>query len=169
MPQASRGQAARLRTPPLDATCPCLPVLPSRWGRHRPHPSQTRTSAIRASGSSRESFAHSGVGMDDPGWRQRVALQDRVHAGPSDHTLAISPGQPPSPNPHYLVGEPLQPSTVATNTVVGVVAPHHCRQVAMLVADRSVPVLATPFTHRGQCTGKSAFGRNLPDHVPASP
>jgi hypothetical protein len=32
--------------------------LPSRRGRHRPRPSQTRTSEFPASGSSRTSFAH---------------------------------------------------------------------------------------------------------------
>jgi hypothetical protein len=107
--------------------------------------------------------------MNDPGWRQRVAFQDFVQAGPSDHALPISPRQPLLPNPHDLMGEPPQPSTVATDTVVGVVTPHHFGQMAMLVADGPVSVLPTPFAHRGHCTGKPAFGRNLPDHVPALP
>jgi hypothetical protein len=107
--------------------------------------------------------------MNDPDWRQWVALQDFVEAGPSDHALAISPRQPLLPNPHDLVGKPTQSSTVATNTIVGVVAPHHCGQMAMLVADWSVSVLPTPSVHRGHSTGKPTFGRNLPDHVPALP
>ncbi|HKM61452.1 MAG TPA: SDR family NAD(P)-dependent oxidoreductase [Acidisphaera sp.] len=36
--------------------------LPSRWGRCRPHPSQTRTCGFPASGSSRERFARGSVG-----------------------------------------------------------------------------------------------------------
>src|SRR5271166_3596841 len=39
----------------------------------------------------------------------------------------------------------------------------------MLVADGPVPVFPTPVAHRGQCTGKTAFGRDLPDHVLAVP
>jgi hypothetical protein len=39
-----------------------------------PHPSQTRMCRFPASGSSRESFAHSGVSMDDAGWGQRMPL-----------------------------------------------------------------------------------------------
>jgi len=107
--------------------------------------------------------------MNNPDWRQRVAFQDFVQAVPSEHALPISPRQPLLPNPYDLVGEPAQSSTVATNTVVGEVAPHHRGQVAMLVADRSVSVIATPFAHRSHSTGKPAFGRNLPDHVLASP
>jgi len=40
---------------------------PSRWGRCRPHPSQTRTSGIPASGSSRVRFARGGVSVGDLG------------------------------------------------------------------------------------------------------
>ena len=36
--------------------------VPSRWGRCRPHPSQTRTCGFPASGSSRERFARGSVG-----------------------------------------------------------------------------------------------------------
>jgi hypothetical protein len=52
--------------------------LPSRWGRRRPHPSQTRTCRFPASGSSRERFAHDGVAMEDPDGRQGVSGQERV-------------------------------------------------------------------------------------------
>jgi transposase len=40
---------------------------PSRWGRCRPHPSQTRTSGIPASGSSRVRFARGSVSVGDLG------------------------------------------------------------------------------------------------------
>ena len=39
----------------------------------------------------------------------------------------------------------------------------------MLVSDGPVSVLPTPVAYRGHCTGKSAFGRDLPDHAPTVP
>ena len=40
--------------------------------------------------------------------------------------------------------------------------------MAMLIADRPVPVFPAPVTYRSQRTGKTAFGRDLQDHVLAS-
>src|SRR5208337_2536206 len=76
--------------------------LPSRWGRCRPHPSQTRTCGIPASGSSRERFARGGISVGNLGWRQWMAFQDFGEARPADDALAISPRQPLLPYPHYL-------------------------------------------------------------------
>jgi hypothetical protein len=81
-------------------------AMPSRWGRRRPHPSQTRTCGFPASGSSRERFARGGVTVDDPGGRQRVAPRDFIEAVPLEPALPISPRQPFPPNPPYLIGEP---------------------------------------------------------------
>jgi hypothetical protein len=89
--------------------------------------------------------------------------QDFVEAGPPDGASAISPRQPLLPYPHGLVGEPLQSSLVAADAIVGEVAPHHCRQVAMLVGYGSVSVVPAPVGYRGQRTGVAAFGRHLPD------
>ena len=47
-------------------------ALPSRWGCCHPHPSQFRTCRFPASGSSRASFAHVGVAMDNPSSRQWI-------------------------------------------------------------------------------------------------
>ena len=44
-------------------------LVPSRRGCCHPRPSQTRTCRFPAFGSSGESFAHSSVAMDNPGWR----------------------------------------------------------------------------------------------------
>ena len=107
--------------------------------------------------------------MDDLSWGQRVALQDFVETGPADHALAISPRQPLLPDPHHLSGEPPQSSIIAADAIVRVVAPHHSGQVVVLVADGPVPVSPAPVAHRGHRTGKSAFGRDLPNHVPALP
>src|ERR1700757_927388 len=102
-------------------------------------PSQTRTCGFPASGSSRESFARGGVAMEDPDWRQWVPGQHFVEAGPQDHALTITPGQPLAPDTYHLIGEPTQALTVATDAVVGEVAPHHRGQMAMLVAERPMP------------------------------
>jgi len=61
----------RPRRPRRAASIRCLPRaaaqdrVPSRWGRCRPHPSQSRTCSFPASGSSRERFARGGVAMED--------------------------------------------------------------------------------------------------------
>src|SRR4051812_17803283 len=92
-----------------------------------------------------------------------------VEAAPSDHALTIPPRQPPAPDPPYLIGEPTQASTVAANAIVGEVAPHHRGQVAMLVAERPVPVFPAPVVDRGHGACKPALGRHLPDHILAVP
>ena len=63
------------------------------------------------------------------------------------------------------MGEPSQTPTIATDAVVGEVAPQHGGEVAMLVTDRPMPVLPTPVTHRSQPTSKTTFGRKLHHHV----
>ncbi|WP_234897130.1 hypothetical protein [Sinorhizobium medicae] len=107
--------------------------------------------------------------MNDLDWRQRAAFQDFVEAGPSDHALAISPRQPLLPNPHDLSGVPPQSLNVATNAVIGAVAPQHGGQMAVLVADRPMPALPAPVVHGGHRTGKAVFGRGLPNQVASSP
>jgi hypothetical protein len=52
--------------------------MPSRWECCHPHPSQTRTCGIPASGSSRKRFARDGVFVNDPGLWQRMAVEERV-------------------------------------------------------------------------------------------
>src|SRR5712672_3911905 len=94
-----------------------------------------------------------------------MPCQEFVEAGPSDHALTITPRQPLAPNSHYLIGEPAQASTVTADAVVGEVAPHHRGQMAMLVAEGPVAVFPTPAINCGQCAGKPAFGRYLPNIV----
>lgn len=98
----SKGFRLHLHSPFQDFSC----RKPSRWGRRRPHPSQTRTCGFPASGSSRERFARGSVTVDDPGGGQRVASQDFIEAVPSEPALPISPRQPFPPNPPDLIGEP---------------------------------------------------------------
>src|SRR5215467_9473612 len=128
-----------------------------------------RTCEFRASGSSRERFACSGVAVEDLDWRQWVPGQKFVEAGPWDHASTMTPRQPLAPDPNHLPGEPAQAPTVAANTVIGEVAPHHRRQVTMLVADRPVAVVPAPVINRGHRTGKPALGRHLPNHILAVP
>ena len=98
-----------------------------------------------------------------------MPCQEFVEADPSDHALTIPPRQPPAPDSPYLIGEPTQASTIATNAIVGEVAPHHRGQVAMLVADGPVAVFPAPVVHRGHGAGKPALSRHLPDHILAVP
>ena len=63
---AMKGFRSSSRRPPFqDLAC----RKPSRRGCCHPRPSQTRTCRFPAFGSSGESFAHSSVAMDNPGWR----------------------------------------------------------------------------------------------------
>ena len=135
--QAVRGSAPDLqrRCRPVRCRPPC--ALPSRWGRCRPHPSQTRTCRFPASGSSRESFAHGGVAMDDPWWRQRMVFQPLIETAPQNIAVAPSPREPLLPDPHDLPGVPAQSPTIAAYAVVGIVAPHHRGQMGLLCSDGS--------------------------------
>jgi hypothetical protein len=49
------------------------------------------------------------------------------------------------------------------------VAPHHHRQMGMLVADGLMPVGPTPICNRRQRAGVTALGRYLPHHILACP
>src|SRR5215469_1248802 len=94
------------------------------------------------------------------GFRSSGSIEPHFHDLAATTTSARS---------RHLVGEPRHAPTITTNTIVGEVAPHHCRQVAMLVTDGQMPVFPTPVVHRGQRTGKPAFGRDLPNHGLAFP
>src|SRR4051795_1597307 len=141
------------------------PLLPSRRVCCHPRPSQTRTCRFPASGSSGESFAPDGVVMDDPGRWQRALLQECRQTRPGVGALTIPSRQPSLPDPHNLVGIPTHPSTVPRHAVVGVMAPHHGRQVGMLDGDRPMPVLPAPVRHPRQRSGIAALGRDLSHHV----
>src|SRR6266567_826327 len=62
-----------------DAACgeAITRFLPSRWECRHPHPSQTRTCGIPASGSSRKRFARDGVFVNDLGPRQGMTVEKR--------------------------------------------------------------------------------------------
>ena len=132
----SRLPAGRSPFPPLDMTTTATGLLcwrdfhPQEWQLASLH--QTRTCRFPASGSSGESFAPGDVAMDDPGWRQRALLQERRQALPCVGALTIPSRQPSLPDPHNLMGIPAHPSTVARHAIVGVMAPHHRRQVGVL-------------------------------------
>jgi hypothetical protein len=77
--------------------------LPGRRGGYPPRPPQTRTSAIHASGSSRERFVPSGIAVDDPGCWQCVAVEERVEAVPCERLSSRSAGEPLVPDLRDLV------------------------------------------------------------------
>src|SRR4051812_49345509 len=155
--------------PPLDMTTTATGLLcwrdfhPQEWQLASLH--QTRTCRFPASGSSGESFAPGAVAMDDPGRWQRALLQECRQTRPGVGALTIPSRQPSLPDPHNLVGIPAHPSTVPRHAVVGVMAPHHGRQVSMLDGDRPMPVIPAPVRHPRQRSGIAALGRDLPDHV----
>src|SRR5262249_53207739 len=83
-----------------------------------PSPLTVRTCRFLAYGSSRESFAHGGVAVDDPGSWERVPLQEGMEPIPWES--APSPRQPLLPdNP---LGVPAKLPKVARHAVVGIVA-----------------------------------------------
>src|SRR4051812_10162990 len=100
-----------------------------------------------------------------PGRAQRALLQECRQTRPGVGALTIPSRQPSLPDPHNLMSIPAHPSTVSRHAVVGVMAPHHGRQVGMLDGDRPMPVIPAPVRHPRQCSGIAALGRDLPDHV----
>ena len=98
-----------------------------------------------------------------------MALQHLVETCPTEHVLTVTPREPFPPYLGNFVSEPTQLSTVAADAIVGEVAPHQHRQMAMLIADRPVPAVPTPVVHCGHSAGKAALGRDLPDHTLAIP
>ncbi len=75
----TRGQVGE----PADRRAIAALRMSSSLGCRRSHPSQTPTCRFPASCSSRESFARGGAKtVDDPRWRKRMALEERVEARP---------------------------------------------------------------------------------------
>ncbi len=127
----------------------------------------TRTCRFPASGSSRESFARVGVkAVDDPCRWKRMALEDRVEAGPVERASSTMPSrQPFLPQHHDLAGEPSYASRVARYAVVGIVASQHLGQMGMLIAQGSMPIVSAPLAYCRQRPRVPAFGRHLPHPV----
>src|ERR1700747_1517791 len=122
-----------------------------------------------ASGSSRKSFARGCVPMDDPGCWQWVTREEIIQSIPVEPTPTIPPRQPFLPDPDDLIGVPAQSFDVARDAVVGIVAPHHHRQMGVLAPDGLMPVGPTPICNRRQRAGVTALGRYLPHHILACP
>ena len=143
-------------------------IVPSRWGCCHPHPSQTRTCGIPASGSSRKSFARDDVFVNDPGLRQGMAVEILTETGPQE-VAPSSPRQPFLPDALDLVEIPSDASAVSGDGVAGVMPPHHPGQVSILSDDRDASVFSAPLRHGRECPGVSILRRHLPHHVLAVP
>src|SRR6516165_4712815 len=122
-----------------------------------------------ASGSSRKSFARGCVPVDDPGCWQWVTRYEIIQSIPVEPTPTIPTRQPFLPDPDDLIGVPAQSFDVARDAVVGIVAPHHHRQMGVLVPECLMPVGPTPICNRRQRAGVTALGRYLPHHILACP
>src|SRR5580704_17389302 len=118
-----------------------------------------------ASGSSWESFARGRVAMDDPGRRQRVALEECGEVAPVKPTPATPPRQPFLPDPRDLPGVPAYSLKVARSAVVGIVAPHRRAQMGVLVRDGLMPVVPTPRRNCCQRSGVTVLCRHLSHHI----
>src|SRR5207248_3316818 len=132
-----------------------------------PHPPQTRTCRIPASGSSQESLANGDIAMDDPGPRKRVAGEEGSELLPWEWCRAGPSLQPFPPGPFSLEGILEQLPNVPRDTVVRVVTSQLLRQPLVLLGYWEVAVGPTPFLYCEQRASKSAFGRPLPYHVHA--
>ena len=113
-----------------------------------------------ASGSSRKSFARGCVPMDDPCCWQWVTREEIIQSIPVEPTPTIPTRQPFLPDPDDLIGVPAQSFDVARDAVVGIVAPHHHRQMGVLVADGLMPVGPTPICNRTRKLAPPPFPRN---------
>jgi len=113
-----------------------------------PSPSQSRMCRFPASGSSRESFAHSGVAVDDPGSWERVPLEEVMKPIPQES--APPPQQPHLPDPCDLMGVPANSSKVSQYAVVGIVA------VACTRAGNEAHYLSIPTSMPNSLRGCSA-------------
>ena len=71
--------------------------------------------------------------MDDPGCWQWVTREEIIQSIPVEPTPTIPTRQPFLPDPDDLIGVPAQSFDVARDAVVGIVAPHHHRQMGVLV------------------------------------
>jgi hypothetical protein len=105
--------------------------------------------------------------MDNPWCRERVPFQEL--SKPIPWESAAPSRQPLPPDPCSLVGVPDQSSKVASYAVVGIVAPHHCGQMNVLLGYRSMPVLPAPVRNRRQRAGVTLLCRYLPHDVLAFP
>src|SRR6266849_10507127 len=124
-----------------------------------PHPPQTRTCRIPASGSSQESLANGDIAMDDPGPRKRVAGEEGSELLPWEWCRAGPSLQPFPPGPFSLEGILEQLPNVPRDTVVRVVTSQLLRQPLVLLGYWEVAVGPTPFLYCEQRASKSAFGR----------
>ena|ERR1700751_2247568 len=94
-----------------------------------------------------------------------MTRQQFAQTNPPELTRLAASGEPLLPYPLDLVGVPSQPTTVARDTVIGKVSPHHTPQVEMLLADCDMQVVPAPVAHRCQRTGKPALCRGLPNYI----
>ena len=94
-----------------------------------------------------------------------MTRQQFAQTSPPELTRLAASGEPLLPYPLDLVGVPSQPTTVARDTVIGKVSPHHTPQVEMLLADCEMQVVPAPVAHRRQRTGKPALCRGLPNYI----
>ena len=90
-------------------------------------------------------------------------------ASPAETSRLAAPREPRPPYPLHLMGVPAQSTAIACNAVIGVMAPHHLAQMALLFGDAQMQIVSAPVAHRSQRTSEATLRRALPHHVLALP
>ena len=83
-------------------------------------------------------------GVHNPRIGQRVMLEQQIKAIPIHTTPMGAAMEPPFPPAHYPVAKVLQPSLVACNPLIRILAPHLQHQLLMLPCHFRMAVAATP-------------------------
>src|SRR6266481_1308199 len=90
--------------------------------------------------------------------------EERFEACPSEAVRTRSTLQPLTTQPCDAVKVPLQLPHVPRDAVIGIVPLHLRCQAVVLLEDRLMSVVPTPFLHLKQRASKPALRRHLPHH-----
>jgi hypothetical protein len=83
-------------------------------------------------------------GMDDPGRRERITLQQPIEESPDETTLAIAATEPLTPAAGNRAAEIGQRGGIPGDSVIRIVSTEFLTNRPMLFADRLVPVPSAP-------------------------
>jgi len=140
-------------------------LRPGRPGRCRPGTPQTRTSPIRAYGSSSQGLRRRAIDrVDHLGLRQGMSSEQVEETVPGQVALAGSSVEPVTPARTDSPIEALQAGAIARQAVVLVVTPQLQLQGLRLIRHRPVEIPATPGTDGLQPARQPPLGRLASDH-----
>ena len=94
-----------------------------------------------------------------------MALEQPAQTIPPESARLAASGEPFLPYPLNLMGVPSQSTTIACDAIVGVMAPHHLAQVALLLGDPLMQIMSAPIAYRCQRAGEAVLRRALAHHT----